>query len=795
MVQTRARLTTMAVVVAAMTVGCALSGGQRGSISDAARKLDDEASKIKAIAYEEDFVDARLVYQALPLNAHERPALRRKMLAYLLGPIARIDPALMRRQTDGLATVDDLDRIVDSLRDALDLFAPTELWAKAGLRLPAEEQGLLTSAARTVVTIYSPRGTETAVAMGLCVLATLEPQNHEWTERLDQLLPWVQAGADLSLGSPGPRSSPTPVEVLESVATTWPAPPVIDRLTNTYFDRQKKLSAALRRPLGLNSPRGGLGDLFADGETVQATALDLASLHLRAGQLPLTATVLERVANKPGDDPDLRQLVAATTRTNAAAADYLALARRFLPRLELLGGTSNDRVDPFAATQVLDSGMQRFPRDTTLLILASRVARFVPATYLSLRYLEEAQTLLENAHASADDLADLSAELLDLSFTRLRVRIDPDRIEPAAREADLLHRRFAESRKRFGEGRFKLRDAEIDFELGRGLVDAGLIDRAESLFTRARMAGEPNAEITLQLANLALKRGDAGRAAQILREAFDRQLAQAPAQETIPYVESQAKLARALGNAYEVTGNLDQAKKAWKQSLQGWERLMGEQLRRKNTAASSEATFEVGRLYYLTSRREEGAQKFLEAIEQNESRDQGYIDALAFLVQHGETDAAREIYRRALSKPNRVVSEYVKIYSSLWILDLTRRSGKGPDTNAEAYLRSVSSRPMVLRPPRAAAWYLPLARYAVGGLSYGQLAAMADTTGKRAELYFYEAMRRLADGHSDDAHALWNKVVETMMFSFFEFEMATRYLRTGAPTEARPDKAADTETI
>jgi hypothetical protein len=60
--------------------------------------------------------------------------------------------------------------------------------------------------------------------------------------------------------------------------------------------------------------------------------------------------------------------------------------------------------------------------------------------------------------------------------------------------------------------------------------------------------------------------------------------------------------------------------------------------------------------------------------------------------------------------------------------------------------------------------------------------AAADTTGKRAEIYFYEGMRRLGDGKSDDAHQLWQKVIDTRMFSFFEFDMASRYLRVGAPT-------------
>ncbi len=82
-------------------------------------------------------------------------------------------------------------------------------------------------------------------------------------------------------------------------------------------------------------------------------------------------------------------------------------------------------------------------------------------------------------------------------------------------------------------------------------------------------------------------------------------------------------------------------------------------------------------------------------------------------------------------------------------------------------------------------------------MTYEQMLAAADTSGKRAEIYFYEGMRRLGDGKSDDAHDLWQKVIDTRMFSFFEFEMASRYLRVGAPTTptAPATRTAGTETI
>jgi len=113
---------------------------------------------------------------------------------------------------------------------------------------------------------------------------------------------------------------------------------------------------------------------------------------------------------------------------------------------------------------------------------------------------------------------------------------------------------------------------------------------------------------------------------------------------------------------------------------------------------------------------------------------------------------------------------------------------------ADAYLRTLDQRHGELRPRRGAGWYHTLARFATGKLTYEQALAAADSTGKRAEIYFYEAMHRLGEGKPDDAQQLWRKVIDTRMFSFFEFDMASRYLRLGAPTTPTRERMA-TETI
>ena len=776
-------------------LGCAHGLSSKSArLSPSSQALASEAATVASIANEEDFFEARLLYQALPENVTERERLRGKLLDYLLAPIAALDAEQLRRTPSLLGGEDDFDRLQDSFRDALDIFPPSALWVAGGPRLSDRERQLLQNSAKLMLAVYSPRGSELPVATALFVLLSIDSANREWASRVDQLFSWLESGTQLGGGQPGPHHLASADDILESIAAVWPAPGVVERLSRLVFARQDKVAGILRRPLGSGEgARGLLSELLLDTESLSAMSVSAATIYLRCGQMAMANQVAAHFADKPGDDPEFRQLTSAAAESKAKAADFLALARRFLPRNEILRGTSTDRIDPMSALGVLHVGLAAFPTDPDLLLLASRVARMISAPLLSLRYLDEAAAAATAHKADPDLLADLAAERMELAFLRLKMHMDPDRIAQSEREADRLRAQFAEARSRFGAARFKLNDADIDFVLAGGMVDAGQIDKAAPLLSRARRDGDGSVDVTRQLASLSIKRGEPQQAIAILRQSLDTRERNAPAEDTIPYVEGQAKLSFLLGNAYEVTANLQDARKAWSTSARGWERLTLEQIRRKNLSYSAEATFEVGRLYYLLGRRDEGLRKFDEAIAQDEDRDQSYLDSIAFLVQRGESEAALDIFRRALAKSTRAVSEYVKVYASLWILDLTRRSASAPDAGAMAYLRTIAGRRIQLRPPRAAAWYTELARYAVGQIDYATLLTKADSTGKRAEAYFYEAMRRLSNGQREQAHTLWSKVVETKMMSFFEFEMAARYLRTGAPV--RPEAAEKDETI
>jgi tetratricopeptide (TPR) repeat protein len=788
---------TATLAICAAVAGCAHQAP--ATLGGPSQHFQTEATQIRTVAYEDDFIEARLVFQALPVGVPERSALRQTLVRYLLEPAVALPAEQLRREVRDLENDDVYDRIFESFRDALSLFEPSELWAPdPRSKMTPVELGLLDRAARLVLALFSPRGADNQVALALATMATIDPTAREWPERLAELVHWsdeVGAAGDLN-GFRRPSSS---TDVLESALGDWPAPAVAAPLDRLYSERQKKLAAVLHRPVKEGEPsRKALGELLlAHGDEMQRAVADEATLYLRCGLIDQAARHAAELAEQPGDDPELRALLDAAAKPAAGAGDYLRLARRFLPRLEMLGGTAGDNPDQLVAYRVLQAGLVRFAGDSDLLILSAHVARILSSPFLAIRQLEQAQLVLDGNPAGGELQAKISAELLELYFVRLRLRLDPERVAPAFDEADVLRRRSAETRQRFQKADIKVRDADIDFEVARSYLNAGMVDRAEPLFLRARSEGEPTADVTIELANLALKRGNPRRATEILREAIEAMRADASKsaqQDTIGSVEGSSRLERLLGDAYDVAGDRANAEVAWRGALIGWERLMIEHLRRKSFTASAEATFEVGRLLYLLDRHAEGLQKFDEALEQDSDRDQSYIDMIAFLVQNGETEAAINIYRRGIARPNRAVSEYVKVYTSLWVLDLTRRAGKVGDPAAEAFLRTLDQRHPEIRPHRGAAWYRQLARFAVGKITYPEILAAADTTAKRAEIYFYEAMHRLAEGKSEDAHQLWQQVVDTKMFSFFEFDMASRYLRLGAPTSPPTERGA-TETI
>ena len=208
-----------------MAGGCAHTG--KAPPSGPGQALAGEASRIGAIAYEDDFLEARLVFQALPAAAPQRIALRSKLLHYLLDPVLALKLDDIRRETRELESDDVYESVFSSFRDALGLFDPSELWASPA-RVTPEEARLLRPAAELVVALYSPRGGDQQAVLALAALTTIAPAEHEWQERLNQVVHWSDEESNFEEGGGMHRSAGgSAIDALESALGDWPAPAVV----------------------------------------------------------------------------------------------------------------------------------------------------------------------------------------------------------------------------------------------------------------------------------------------------------------------------------------------------------------------------------------------------------------------------------------------------------------------------------------------------------------------------------------------------------------------------------------
>jgi tetratricopeptide (TPR) repeat protein len=262
------------------------------------------------------------------------------------------------------------------------------------------------------------------------------------------------------------------------------------------------------------------------------------------------------------------------------------------------------------------------------------------------------------------------------------------------------------------------------------------------------------------MGQIRLKKGDAKEAVAL----FERGMT-LPKSDKAEEIFWRAKLRRDLGDAYELLGDKSSAESARKSALADWDALANLGL---TSDGKAESGIERAKLYYQLGDRDQSLANFEAAIDAAPDRGGTYADVIAFLVPRGELDEALDAYHRALGRNE--VTEYLKVYCSLWIVDLAKRAKQPADPLASSFLQSTDG----------GKWYDDLARWATGRETEQQMLARVDTPAKKAEAAYYRAMRAIEAGDDATAKKLWKEVVDTDMMAFFEFDMAQMFLRAGA---------------
>ena len=693
------------------------------------------------IASEEEYAAARADYDALGIDTPDRAGRRVALEGYLL---AEVNQALEGNH---------LEEAFEFLRQALTLYDASELGGRIN-------DPLLATACARLEKAFSRRGGHKEVIVALTAEVTLSDAKAATTvrERYEQVSGWLRSGGTAASDDPSTAidGRENVIDDLEAAAQLWPSAFVVDQLAGLYLDRKNGSGE-----LGLFNRRlrrgADLGELIKSSGR-PGIAYELARLYLRISRPDEALAQLSKLKGQPTDDVPLRSLVEKVNDKTAQAEDTVKLAAQF---------AQQGRADADVALRICRDGARRFPQASEPRICAGRFAASLEPAQLvvALKNFEEAVRLEPGLGRlyQARLMQVVSDENLNLG-----------ELDTQLKKVEAFH---AQVEKRFPDKHLRPSMADALFEVGRGYYNAGHLKDAQHYLERS-IALQPTPQSLELDAQIRLKKGDGKEAAAL----FDRAT-------NLPELNLdkgnqlwwRAKLRRQMADALEVASDAEGATTVRKAALADWDVLIGYGL---TPEALAESGLEKAKLLYQNGEREASLDSFQKAIDAAPDRGSTYADVIAWLVARGELEEALDAYHRALGRNE--VTDYLKVYCSLWIVDLARRAGEPADPLATAYLQSTDG----------GKWYDDLARWATGRESEATLLSHADTPARKAESAFYRGMRAVADGKSDDAKHLWKQVLDTDMMAFFEYDMAAYYLKVGGapahpvlkprPREPRP---------
>jgi tetratricopeptide (TPR) repeat protein len=703
----------------------AACGAHAGDAADALRGLPPRHDPPIDLQDEDDLGRARGAYDAIPLGDPSRSPKRRELWAAYR---ARIDRALP----------DSREQALDWFQKALGMWDAREL---GDAKVPPGDVDLLGPTAESLYRQFSSSGSDVEAATALVVLLAARPERAAEYEKTWAEIETYVDGLATAEDGPGAQGS-RPIVVLEKVMATFPSRWATDRLLALYHSRQDRLQKYITAK---GQSESLLRAAFKDRGAARPV-WNLVRAYARSWRLPEAKDAVAKVAGQFGDEPELRKrLDAALVATDGQ--DWLALTSAFIPSDQL------PEADYAAAMAICTYGADKLPKDPQTRKCAAEIARRTDRLALGIRWIDDARRLAPDDR-DADNFAGVLyiAEMGDL--------LQAERLDAAAARMKAIQAFYKDMDARFPGKPLERTYADACLVYGRGLFNQGDVIQATTYLKQAQTLGRPRAGE--ELATIAYK---TGRFADAAAE-YEAQAA-LPRDTPIETTFEGARLRRLAGEAWRAAGNTAKAQELWKHALGQWNDVLGASLQPR---ARAEAFTESGRVHWALGETKEAVAALAQAVDADPEETGVYSDVISFLVTRGAYDEALDAFHRALGRDE--VTDYMKVYSSVWMVDLARMKGIAPDALAERYLASAS---------KGTRWFHQLARWKSGKATYADTLALADTRGKRAEAYFYEATNRYAAGDRAGADELLHKVIATQMLGFFEYDMATWYLEHGPP--------------
>jgi len=683
---------------------------------------------VPAKVTEEGYRRLRETFDALALDHPDRVRYRDALLRHLV-PLAI---HYLERGKDKTA--------LEEFEECLSLFAPTEVY-RGGISAP----GLADLAGRFVKR-YSPRGVAGKVMLGLVVRLSLGGDAAEIKKDFKGLATWLDDTEVLMRGRT--LAGRETIKTLEECADHWPSAFVIGELTRRYKSRITFLSglAAQHRKMGARSrfPALVLGGYL------------LVRAHLRVDQVAMARQALKalptlHVKDKTGKafEPYAQDKVLGDLLDRMMAKD----ATTAKAHVQLSSFFINN--DPEVGLVICRAAARRFPADPEAHRCVGNLAGSLEMHLLSERAMERAYEL-------KPDEEELIKALAGQQQRRLFDMVDGERLDEAKKQLKVIERFHRASAEKMGKP-LEPGLGRAYYAVGHGLYVQGRVKEASGLLTRA-LTRELIPEAVIQLANIRMNTGKPMAAVELLV-----QVERGPKMASRQLPERmywEGRMAMARGKALEMANRDKDARAEYARAAARWKGLTSMKVQASYLA---EAFVHLAQVLYKLGEPARALDALDTAIDAKKDRKETYADAIALLVTHGHLPEALDVYHRALGRG--AVSEYLKSYCSFWVVGLARRAGLNPDPQAMRYIRTLEGEK----------WYTRLASLLLDKAPYAKLLTDARSAANRAELYYYQADRLLAQGKLDEAKALWRKVLETGMLGFYEYEMSRHYLTRGPP--------------
>jgi tetratricopeptide (TPR) repeat protein len=414
---------------------------------------------------------------------------------------------------------------------------------------------------------------------------------------------------------------------------------------------------------------------------------------------------------------------------------------------------SDDRApDAAAALAVCLTGLARFDGNAELLVEAGGAARALGRIDQAIGFYERAlHATRELDTVTALRLGKLYAERIQ----RLASGGRPSAANDAWREALRFTARVASTHP---HSVWQQAAAIAESALGRGLASQGMLSEAKHALTASiERAPSVDAYETLVTIDVQTDRyADAERwADEAISLLGDR---------TVGDRYLRAKLERLAADSLRRAGKDRAAAARYLDAMRTWASLGDRKDLPRSVAAERE--LDTGRAMWWLGDPAKAVDLAMQALENDSDSEEVATGAVAFLLEVGRYRDALDAFHRSLGEPG--ISEYHKIYMSLWIVGAASRAGEPRDRLASEYLAG----------RKGDAWAERLARMASGKLTFAQLRPLATTGPRRAELTFYGAILGVdpAAATPEGRHKLFEEVVAAHMVLDAEYDLARVYL-------------------